>query len=50
MEHHDDIARAIEVGWLWLIPFFPLLGAALNVFLGPRLQEFELQLVLPGGG
>ncbi len=39
MEHHDDIARAIEVGWLWLIPFFPLLGAALNVFLGPRLQK-----------
>src|SRR5438552_365161 len=34
-----NVARAIEVSWLWLIPFFPLLGSALNAFLGLRLQR-----------
>ena len=42
MEHTETaqaIARAIHVGWLWLIPAFPLLGSALNAFLGKRLQD-----------
>src|SRR5438552_777073 len=39
MEHSENIARAIEVGWLWLIPFFPALGSALNLAFGPRLQK-----------
>ena len=43
MEHelaqNEAVARAIEVGWLWLIPLFPLLGSALNAFLGLRLQR-----------
>jgi NADH-quinone oxidoreductase subunit L len=39
MEHNEAIANAIEVGWLWLIPAFPLAGAALNAFLGARLQK-----------
>ena len=39
MEHKEAIANAIQVGWLWLIPAFPLLGAALNAFLGARLQK-----------
>ena len=44
MEHelasqNEAVARAIEVGWLWLIPVFPLLGSALNAFLGLRLQR-----------
>src|SRR5882762_10074934 len=34
-----NVARAIEVSWLWLIPFFPLVGSALNAFLGLRLQR-----------
>jgi NADH-quinone oxidoreductase subunit L len=36
---NEAIANAIQVGWLWLIPAFPLLGSALNVFLGPWLQR-----------
>src|SRR5437016_9656651 len=39
MEHNEGIAKAIEVGWLWLIPAFPLLGSAVNTFLGARLQK-----------
>ncbi|GAC1599428.1 MAG: hypothetical protein NVS4B10_10630 [Myxococcales bacterium] len=44
MEHElasqtEAVARAIEVSWLWLIPAFPLLGSALNAFLGLRLQR-----------
>src|SRR5581483_4943212 len=39
MEHNEAIANAIHVGWLWLIPAFPLLGSALNAFLGARLQK-----------
>src|SRR2546426_2526186 len=39
MEHNEAIANAIQVGWLWLIPAFPLLGAALNALLGARLQK-----------
>src|SRR5882724_7631767 len=39
MEHNEAIANAIHVGWLWLIPAFPLLGAAMNAFLGARLQK-----------
>src|SRR6266478_2362396 len=36
---NEAIANAIQVGWLWLIPAFPLLGSALNAFLGPWLQR-----------
>ena len=39
MEQTDNIARAIDVGWLWLIPLFPLAGAAVNGLFGKRLQE-----------
>src|SRR3954468_18260380 len=39
MENKEAIAEAIQVGWLWLIPAFPLLGTALNVAFGPRLQK-----------
>ena len=39
MEHKEAIANAVQVGWLWLIPAFPLLGTALNAFLGARLQK-----------
>jgi NADH-quinone oxidoreductase subunit L len=39
MEHKEAIANAIHVGWLWLIPVFPLVGTALNAFLGTRLQK-----------
>src|SRR4051812_12495040 len=39
MENKEAIAEAISVGWLWLIPLFPLLGSALNVAFGPRLQK-----------
>src|SRR5438552_8535963 len=34
-----DVAQAFPVSWLWLIPFFPLLGAALNTAFGPALQK-----------
>ena len=42
MEHAETaeaVAHAIHVGWLWLIPAFPLLGSAINAFLGKRLQD-----------
>src|SRR5438270_5642674 len=39
MENKEAIANAIHVGWLWLIPAFPLLGAAMNAFLGAWLQK-----------
>src|SRR5438132_13482478 len=39
MENKEAIANAIEVGWLWLIPAFPLVGSAINAFLGARLQR-----------
>ena len=44
MEHelasqNEAVAHAIEVGWLWLIPIFPLVGSAINAFLGLRLQR-----------
>src|SRR6267142_2684743 len=39
MENKEAIAKAMEVGWLWLIPAFPLLGSAINAFLGARLQK-----------
>jgi NADH-quinone oxidoreductase subunit L len=44
MEHElannsEAVAHAIEVSWLWLIPLFPLVGSALNVAFGPRLQK-----------
>ena len=35
----DSTAHAIEISWLWLIPFFPLLGTALNTAFGARLQK-----------
>ena len=37
--HPEGIAHAVEVGFLWLIPAFPLLGSAINAFLGARLQK-----------
>jgi len=39
MEHGENIARAIEVSWLWLIPAFPMLGAAVNGLFGVRIQR-----------
>src|SRR5258705_985575 len=39
MEHNQAIAHAIEVGWLWLIPAFPLFGSAITAFFGARLQK-----------
>ncbi len=39
MEHNEAIANAIEVGWLWLIPALPILGSAVNLAFGPRLQK-----------
>ena len=35
----EAVAHAIQISWLWLIPFFPLLGAALNTAFGARLQK-----------
>jgi len=35
----EAVAHAIEISWLWLIPFLPLLGAALNLAFGARLQK-----------
>src|SRR2546421_6919390 len=35
----ETVAHAIHLSWLWLIPFFPLLGAALNTAFGPFLQK-----------
>ena len=32
-------ARAVEIGWLWLVPIFPLIGSAINAFLGLRIQR-----------
>src|SRR5437763_3105021 len=37
--HGTEIAQAAHVSWLWLIPFFPLLGSAINTAFGPRLQK-----------
>ncbi len=31
--------KIVTVSYLWLIPFFPLLGSALNAFLGSRIQR-----------
>jgi NADH-quinone oxidoreductase subunit L len=33
MEH------TIQINWAWLIPAFPLLGSAINAFVGKRLQD-----------
>src|SRR5436305_9688270 len=38
-QHNEAVAQAIHVGWLWLIPLFPLAGSAINVAFGPRLQR-----------
>ncbi len=35
----EAVAHAVQIPWLWLIPFFPLLGAALNTAFGPWLQK-----------
>src|SRR4051794_21632440 len=37
--HGTEIAQAAQVSSLWLIPFFPLLGSAINTAFGPRLQK-----------
>ena len=37
-EHASEIVRTQPMGFLWLIPLFPLLGFLLNAFLGSRLQ------------
>src|SRR5260370_11195643 len=44
MEHelaaqNEAVVHAVRRGGLWLIPFFPLLGSAINAFLGVRLQR-----------
>jgi NADH-quinone oxidoreductase subunit L len=33
------IQHPVEVSYLWLIPCLPLLGAAINAFLGKRIQD-----------
>ncbi|HEY8212348.1 MAG TPA: hypothetical protein VIG99_32920, partial [Myxococcaceae bacterium] len=40
-EHAAALARQIThpAGFLWLIPFFPLLGSAINAVFGLRLQR-----------
>jgi len=40
-EHAVELARQVThpAGFLWLIPFFPLLGSAINAALGLRLQR-----------
>src|SRR3954451_13503602 len=40
-EHAEALTRQIThpAGFLWLIPFFPLLGSAINAVLGLRLQK-----------
>jgi NADH-quinone oxidoreductase subunit L len=38
-EASEAVAHAIQVSWLWLIPVFPLIGSAINAFLGKRLQD-----------
>jgi NADH-quinone oxidoreductase subunit L len=38
-EASEAVAHAIQVSWLWLIPAFPLLGAAINAFVGKGLQD-----------
>src|ERR1700729_1181364 len=38
-EASEAVANAIQVSWLWLIPVFPLIGSAINAFLGKRLQD-----------
>ncbi|MFL5365047.1 MAG: proton-conducting transporter membrane subunit, partial [Myxococcales bacterium] len=38
-QHGTEIAQASHVSWLWLIPFFPLVGSAINTAFGPRLQK-----------
>ena len=38
-EHASQIAPVVQASLLWLIPFFPLAGAALNAFLGVRIQK-----------
>src|SRR5205814_2218009 len=35
----ENVAHALHLSWLWLIPFLPLLGAALNTAFGPWLQR-----------
>jgi NADH-quinone oxidoreductase subunit L len=39
MTMENAIAHPVTVSWLWLIPLFPLVGAAINAFLGVRLQR-----------
>src|SRR6266542_2682359 len=40
MEHAHITALAVHpVGWLWLIPFFPLVGAVINATVGWKLQQ-----------
>src|SRR5512138_782404 len=44
MEHElaqssEAVAHAIHVGWLWLIPLFPLVGSTINFLAGLRLQR-----------
>ena len=32
-------ATRVELSWLWLVPFFPLVGSFVNVTIGKRLQD-----------
>jgi NADH-quinone oxidoreductase subunit L len=38
-ETAEAVVHAVQVSWLWLIPLFPLIGSAINAFLGKRLQD-----------
>jgi NADH-quinone oxidoreductase subunit L len=38
-ETAEVVAHAVQVSWLWLIPAFPLIGSAINAFLGKPLQD-----------
>ncbi|HEY2030141.1 MAG TPA: proton-conducting transporter membrane subunit, partial [Myxococcales bacterium] len=38
-ETAEVVVHAVQVSWLWLIPLFPLIGSAINAFLGKRIQD-----------
>ncbi|MBM4396517.1 MAG: NADH-quinone oxidoreductase subunit L [Deltaproteobacteria bacterium] len=39
MEHGSETTRVVEATWLFMIPLFPLLGAAVNAVFGKKLQD-----------
>jgi NADH-quinone oxidoreductase subunit L len=38
-EGGGGVQKIVDVSFLWLIPAFPLLGSAINAFLGKRIQD-----------